>query len=88
MIFRCLETVITENQSLICHKDTILSMIRECDDHDSLASHSQSDHSIKLGQNVNQSVEEMKNRMSKIFTKPAGSKPNALPNLQNIFKKK
>ncbi|EFA00181.1 RAB11-binding protein RELCH homolog [Tribolium castaneum] len=84
---RCLETAVTENQSLTCHRDIIGSMIRECDDHAESSTHAQPEHSNKL-QNVNQGVEEMKQRMSKIFTKPAGSKPNTLPNLQSIFKKK
>ncbi|VEN57159.1 unnamed protein product [Callosobruchus maculatus] len=33
-------------------------------------------------------VEEMRQRVSKIFNKPTMSKPNTLPNLQGIFKKK
>lgn len=86
---RCLESVISENQSLSIHHETVESMIRECDNKSDLSSpNSPVDRNTKLGQNVNQGVEEMRQRMSKIFNKPNIVKSNTLPNLQGIFKKK
>nr|CAI5819958.1 unnamed protein product [Callosobruchus analis] len=86
---RYLETVILENQSLSSYWDTVVSMIKECDNRVEVATpQTPTDSSSKLTQNVNQSVEEMRQRVSKIFNKPTISKPNTLPNLQGIFKKK
>lgn len=87
MIFncRCLDSVITESHSLLSQRDTVLGMIREFENQPEATSPQSSlDKSNKLTQNVNQSVEEMKQRVSKIF-KPVNVKPN---NLQGIFKKK
>lgn len=78
--------MVTENQTLHVHRETVLSMIKECDNKADLPvclERSQS-----LSQNVNQGVEEMRQKVSKIFNKPTMSKPNSLPNLQGIFKKK
>nr|CAH7731165.1 unnamed protein product [Callosobruchus chinensis] len=84
-----LETVILENQSLNSYWDTVVSMIKECDNRvEVVTPQTPTDSTSKLTHNVNQSVEEMRQRVSKIFNKPTMSKPNTLPNLQGIFKKK
>ncbi|XP_050316414.1 RAB11-binding protein RELCH homolog [Anthonomus grandis grandis] len=73
-----LESVIAENPSLSVHHETVLSMIKECDNKSS-----GSGPASPVGLNANQGVEDMRQRMSKIF-----NKPNVHTNLQGIFKKK
>ncbi|KAH1011537.1 hypothetical protein HUJ04_000886 [Dendroctonus ponderosae] len=86
---KCLDLVISENPSLSTHHETVLSMMKECDNKASQSvSGSPIEKPHKLGQNVNQGVEEMRQRMSKIFTKPHMSKSNTLHNFPGIFKKK
>lgn len=90
---RCLETVVSENQALISHREVVQLMIKECDNRNEFQPHLSTERqntssSTKLSQNVNQGVEEMRQRVSKMFNKPNISKPNTLPNLQGIFKKK
>ncbi|KAK5642547.1 hypothetical protein RI129_008714 [Pyrocoelia pectoralis] len=88
---RSLEAIVIENPSLLPHKESITSMIRETENRiNSTGAQIQLDRSAAntLGQNVNQGVEEMKQRVSKIFNKPSSIKQNSLPNLQGIFKKK
>lgn len=87
---RCLETVVTDNQSLAIHRETVISMIKECDNKENQAVNLQTDKSQnKLTQNVNQGVEDMRHRVSKIFNKPAGMKQsNTFHNLPGLFKKK
>lgn len=66
-------------------------MIKECDNRDNKVespSMQPVELGTKLSQNVNQGVEEMRQRVSKMFNKPTIPKPNNLPNLQGIFKKK
>lgn len=65
-------------------------MIRECDNREfQTASNIQSDRSHnKISQNVNQGVEEMRQRVSKIFNKPSGTKSGTLQSLPGLFKKK
>lgn len=79
-----------ENQSLNSHWETVASMIKECENKVDLTTpQSPVDLNTRFSQNVNQGVEEVKQRVSKIFTaKPASTKQNTLPNLQGIFKKK
>lgn len=89
MIFRNLEVVISENASLAVHHETVLSMIKECDNKtNQCAPDSPVAKTSKLGQNVNQGVEEMKQRVTKIFNKPGMTKSNTLSNLPGLFKKK
>lgn len=83
-LFRCLENVINENQSLNCYRETIESMIRECEETSSNSSGYSATDYVKLTHNVNQGVEEMKMKVSKIFSK-TGTKPSSI---QNMFKKK
>ncbi|KAK4876752.1 hypothetical protein RN001_009258 [Aquatica leii] len=88
---RSLETVVNENPSLLPHKESIISMIRETENRANYTGTQLSSTeraSTTLGQNVNQGVEDMKQRVSKMFNKPSGIKQNPLPNLQGIFKKK
>ncbi|CAH0546958.1 unnamed protein product [Brassicogethes aeneus] len=90
---KCLESIVIENQSLMSHRETILLMIKECDNKENkpeafTSVQSPVELGTKLSQNVNQGVEEMRQRVSKIFNKPSISKPNNLSNLQGIFKKK
>ncbi|XP_025831979.1 lisH domain and HEAT repeat-containing protein KIAA1468 homolog [Agrilus planipennis] len=80
---RNLETVILENQPLLPHKNTILSLIQETENRgDQNLFQSYSEKGNFHSQNVSQGVEEMKNKMSKVFTKSPST------NFQNIFKKK
>ncbi|XP_076264934.1 RAB11-binding protein RELCH homolog [Rhynchophorus ferrugineus] len=84
-----LDIIISDNQSLCIHHETVLAMLKECDANSVQSSPtSPPEKNSTLSQNVNQGVEEMRSRMSKIFTKSSITKPNTLPNLQNIFKKK
>ncbi|KAG5900415.1 hypothetical protein JTB14_029302 [Gonioctena quinquepunctata] len=85
---RYLEAVILENQALNVHWETLVSMIKECENKVGLASlQAPVDRSPRISQNVNQSVEEVRQRVSKIFNKPI-PKATTLPNLQGIFRKK
>lgn len=88
--FRVLENLVLENQTLNSHWETVASMIKECENKVDLATpQSPVDLNTRFSQNVNQGVEEVKQRMSKMFnTKQASTKQNTLPNLQSIFKKK
>lgn len=88
--FRSLESVVTEHQSLASHKDTVTSMIKECDNRDNQHTSGISSErgQSTLSQNVNHSVEEMRQRVSKIFNKPTSVKPSTLQNLPGLFKKK
>lgn len=66
-------------------------MIKECENRYDLSSPSTEkmpSSASKITQNVNQSVEEMKQRMSKMFNKPPGSAKQNLSTLQGFFKKK
>lgn len=87
---RCLESVVSENQSLVTHRETVISMIKECDNKENQATSLQTDRSQnKLAQNMNQGVEDMRQRVSKIFTKPTGMKQsNTFHSLPGLFKKK
>lgn len=89
---KSLETVISENQSLSIHYETVLGMIKECENKSSqnspISPREKGNSATSLSQNVNQGVEEMRQRVSKIFHKSNISKPNTLPNIQGIFKKK
>ncbi|KAJ8973751.1 hypothetical protein NQ317_018338 [Molorchus minor] len=51
---RCLEAVVCENQSLNIHHETVLSLIKECDNKDDLPT--PKDRNSTLSQNVNQGV--------------------------------
>lgn len=82
--------MVLENQALNSHWEIVTSMIKDCE-HKVDVSNPQSPvdlNTSRLSQNVNQGVEEVKQRVSKIFTKPTSTKQNPLPNLQAIFKKK
>lgn len=59
-------------------------MLRECEEPNSNTSGYPATDYVKLTQNVNQGVEEMKIKVSKIFSK-TGTKPSSI---QNMFKKK
>lgn len=84
-----MENIVLENQSLNIHWETISLMIKECENKiETTIPQSPVDLNAKLSQNVNQSVEEVKQRVSKLFTKPAGIRQSTLPNIQGIFKKK
>ncbi|KAF5303993.1 hypothetical protein FQA39_LY01778 [Lamprigera yunnana] len=87
---RALEVIVNENPSLTPHRESIVSMIRETENRTNLTGIQIPNERVSstLGHNVNQGVEDMKQRVSKIFTKPSSIKPNPLPNLQGIFKKK
>lgn len=65
-------------------------MIKECDNKEHLTINLQTDKSQnKLAQNMNQGVEDMRQRVSKIFNKPVGMKQsNTFHNLPGLFKKK
>lgn len=82
--FRCLETLVVENPSLSPHRDSVISMIRETENRANfnIVNAPVDKAGSTLTQNVNQGVEDMKQRVSKIFQKPSG------PNFQGIFKKK
>ncbi|XP_074035176.1 RAB11-binding protein RELCH homolog isoform X3 [Leptinotarsa decemlineata] len=80
---RHLEAVILENQVLNVHWETIVSMMKECENRVNLPTEC----SPKMNQNVNHSVEDVRQRVSKIFNKPI-PKATTLPNLQGIFRKK
>lgn len=88
--YRCLESVVIDNQSLASHRDTVTSMIKECDNKEHQAVNVQTDKSQnKLTQNMNQGVEDMRQRVSKIFNKPSSMKQsNTFHNLPGLFKKK
>lgn len=63
-------------------------MVKECEnrlDITMIASHSQKN---LISDNVNTSMEEMRNRMSKMFNKTALPNRNSLSNVQSFFKKK
>lgn len=78
-----------ENPSLNNSWETVVSMIKECENRvDVSVPQSPVDLNARLSHNVNQGVEEVKQRVSKIFTKPGSTKPTSLPNLQGIFRKK
>ncbi|KAL1489480.1 hypothetical protein ABEB36_014368 [Hypothenemus hampei] len=85
---KCLECVISENPSLSMHHETVLAMIKECDNKNGSSIPGSPVGPSKIGQNVNQGVEEMRQRVSKIFNKPHMPKSNTLPNLPGIFRKK
>lgn len=82
--------IVVENPSLSPHRDSVTSMIKETENRVNTAFlQSPTERgSSTLSQNVNQGVEDMKLRVSKIFQKPTGTKQNPLPTLQGIFKKK
>lgn len=81
--------MVLENQALNSHWETVASMIKECENTVEVTTpQSLVDLNTRLSHNVNQGVEEVKQRVSKIFTKPASTKQNSIPNLQGIFKKK
>lgn len=87
---RCLESVVAENQSLMMHRETVSSMIKECDNKEQQAVgvHTERGQN-RLTQNMNQGVEDMRQRVSKIFNKPTGMKQsNTFHNLPGLFKKK
>ncbi|XP_066257908.1 RAB11-binding protein RELCH homolog isoform X1 [Euwallacea similis] len=86
---KSLELVISENPSLSHHHETVLAMLKECDNkcNQSIPG-SPVGRSSHFGHNVNQGVEEMRQRVTKIFNKPSMPKSNTLPNLSGIFKKK
>lgn len=81
-----------DSKSLVIHRDTILAMIRETESRldQSPTSHSEKDRVISLSQNVNQGMEDVRQRVSKIFSssKSSISKTNNLANLQGMFRKK
>lgn len=85
-----MENVVIENQSLATHRETITSMIKECDNKEHQTINLQTDKTPnKLAQNMNQGVEDMRQRVSKIFNKPPGMKPsNTFHSLPLLFKKK
>ncbi|XP_017781128.1 PREDICTED: lisH domain and HEAT repeat-containing protein KIAA1468 homolog isoform X1 [Nicrophorus vespilloides] len=86
---RYLEQAVTENQALMPHREAVITMIKECENRVDLTSpQTPTDKGSKISQNVNQGVEEMKQRVSKIFNKPPSGKQASLPNLQSLFKKK
>lgn len=87
---RCLESVVGENPSLVTHRETVISMIKECDNRENQAASLQTDRSQnKLAQNMNQGVEDMRQRVSKIFNKPTSMKQsNTFHSLPGLFKKK
>ncbi|CAH1180510.1 unnamed protein product [Phaedon cochleariae] len=86
---RNLEAVIMENENLHCHWETITSLMKECENKIDFAIPESPiiSPTNKTSHNVNQSVEEMRQKVSKIFHTPL-PKPNNLPNLQGFFKKK
>lgn len=75
---------------LFPHQNSIHSIVKECENRINLVTvQSPVDRSSStLSQNVNQGVEDMKQKVSKMFQKPSIAKPNALPSFQGIFKKK
>ncbi|XP_071451362.1 RAB11-binding protein RELCH homolog [Hetaerina americana] len=90
---RCLEA--GGKEFLPAHHDTVLAMIREAETHNDLLANrgmerSSSGMSLALATaNMGQGVEDMRNRMTKIFQgKPSVSRPSNLPNIPGIFRKK
>lgn len=85
-----MESVVIDNQTLATHRETVTSMIKECDNKEHQTVNLQADKSQnKLAQNMNQGVEDMRQRVSKIFNKPSGMKQsNTFHNLPGLFKKK
>ncbi|XP_046659376.1 RAB11-binding protein RELCH homolog [Homalodisca vitripennis] len=82
------------SQSLTSHHETVLSMIQEAESRSDTAKpieRSSSTLSLAMAtSNVGQGMEDVKNRVTKIFQTPI-SRPTNLPNLQsinNIFRKK
>lgn len=81
--------VVLENPSLSQHRDSVSSMIKEVESRNDVGLvQSPTERTSSLRQDVNQGMEDMRIRVSKIFTKPPAIKQSNLPNLQNIFKKK
>lgn len=79
------------SQSLVVHHETVFSMIREVESRFEIPKPTmeRSSSSLTLSAataNVGQGMEDMKNRVTKIFQGPI-SRPSNLPNLQNIFRK-
>ncbi|XP_046396336.1 RAB11-binding protein RELCH homolog [Ischnura elegans] len=90
---RCLEA--GGKEFLPAHHDTVLAMIREAEIHNDLQANrgmerTSSGMSLALATaNMGQGVEDMRNRMTKIFqVKPSVSRPSNLPNIPGIFRKK
>lgn len=79
-----------EHPSLANHQETVTSMLKECDNREipTIANAQTDKTQNKLSQNVNQGVEEMRQRVSKIFNKPTATKSGTLQNLPGLFKKK
>ncbi|XP_075226057.1 RAB11-binding protein RELCH homolog [Lycorma delicatula] len=87
---RYLESVCS--QSLVQYHDTVITMIQEAESRSETPSKSleRSSSNMTLSQatsNVGQGVEDMKQKVTKIFQTPL-SRPTNLPNLQSIFRKK
>lgn len=86
-VYRYLEAV--DNKSLVIHRDTIVAMIRETEGRLDQSTPGQMERSISISQNVNQGMEDVRQRVSKIFSsKSSIPKTNNLPNLQGMFRKK
>ncbi|KAI4469951.1 rab11-binding protein relch [Holotrichia oblita] len=86
---RYLEFVVKENPSLLSHYDVIMSMNKQLE---SKMEVSTTQHHTDRASNIHrantQSVEDVRQKVSKIFNNPVVNKSTTLPNLQGIFKKK
>ncbi|XP_069701255.1 RAB11-binding protein RELCH homolog [Periplaneta americana] len=80
------------SQSLSSHHDTVQAMIKGAESRIEVQRPTERSGSISLAMataNVGQGVEDMKQRVSKIFqNKPAMNRPTNLPNIPGIFRKK
>ncbi|KAK7793564.1 hypothetical protein R5R35_000400 [Gryllus longicercus] len=86
---RSLESIST--QSLLVHHETLLAMIKGAESRIEIQRPMERSGSISLASataNVGHGMEDMKQRVTKIFQKPAMNRPPNLPNLQGIFRKK
>ncbi|XP_022908904.2 RAB11-binding protein RELCH homolog [Onthophagus taurus] len=83
---RYLEFVVKENPSLTSQYEIVTSLIKEVEGKvDNSSSLLTIEKSVKIS---TPSVEDVRQRVSKIFNNPVVNKNNPLPNLQGIFKKK
>ncbi|XP_066992231.2 RAB11-binding protein RELCH homolog [Anabrus simplex] len=86
---RSLEPI--SSQSLHIHHETLLAMIRGAESRVEVQRPMERSGSISLASataNVNQGMEDMKQRVTKMFQKPAVNRPPNLSNLHGIFRKK
>lgn len=63
-------------------------MVKECENRMHITSSSTQSQRNLITDNVNSSMEEVRNRMTKMFNKSALPNRNSLSNVQSLFKKK